>query len=100
MADLRVLIVGLGHMGLAHGRAYDKIDGYEIVGLCARSAKSRTDLPEAWGHLPRFSDYYEALLPRLRGTTSACLANRRLPEGHSSPDHVGSTSSPKSVRPR
>ena len=61
MADLRVLIVGLGHMGLAHGRAYDKIDGYEIVGLCARSAKSRTDLPEAWDHLPRFSDYYEAL---------------------------------------
>lgn len=61
MADLRVLIVGLGHMGLAHGRAYDRIDGYEIVGLCARSAKNRTDLPESWSHLPRFSDYHEAL---------------------------------------
>jgi predicted dehydrogenase len=61
MAALRVLLVGLGHMGMAHGRAYDSLDGYEIVGLCARGVRQRTDLPESWSGIPRFSDYYEAL---------------------------------------
>lgn len=61
MADLRVLLVGLGHQGLAHGRAYDAVEGYELAGLCARSVHSRTDLPEHWQGIPRFSDYHEAL---------------------------------------
>ncbi|WP_413988209.1 Gfo/Idh/MocA family protein [Labrys okinawensis] len=61
MAPLRVLLVGLGHMGMAHGRAYDSLEGYEIAGLCARSIHSRMDLPDHWRPIPRFPDYYEAL---------------------------------------
>ncbi|MGH7120029.1 MAG: Gfo/Idh/MocA family protein [Acetobacteraceae bacterium] len=58
---LRVLVVGLGHMGLTHARAYQKLDGYELAGLCARSVMERRDLPSEWSDLPRFADYGEAL---------------------------------------
>ncbi len=58
---LRVLIVGLGHMGLSHGRAYESLEGYEIAGLCARGIAARDDLPASWAGLPRFPDYGEAL---------------------------------------
>ncbi|HEV7284413.1 MAG TPA: gfo/Idh/MocA family oxidoreductase, partial [Kaistia sp.] len=36
MAKQRVLVVGLGNMGMSHALAYAKIDGYELVGLCTR----------------------------------------------------------------
>ncbi|HXT08331.1 MAG TPA: Gfo/Idh/MocA family oxidoreductase [Roseiarcus sp.] len=61
MDTLRVLLVGLGHMGMTHGRAYDVIDGYEIAGLCARGIKARTDLPDKWRDIPRYADFYQAL---------------------------------------
>ncbi len=60
-SKLRVLVVGLGHMGLSHARAYERLDGFELAGLCARSIATRTDLPAAWSNLPRFADYAEAL---------------------------------------
>ena len=58
---LRVLVVGLGHMGLSHGRAYESLDGFELAGLCARGVANRHDLPASWADLPRFADYREAL---------------------------------------
>ena len=58
---LRVLVVGLGHMGLTHARAYERIDGFALAGLCARSVAVRADLPERWAGLPRFADYGAAL---------------------------------------
>lgn len=59
--DLRVLVVGLGNMGMSHTRAYERLDGYELAGLCARSIASRRDLPDSWRHLPRFADFHAAL---------------------------------------
>lgn len=56
---LRVLVVGLGHMGLTHAAAYERIDGYELAGLCARS--DRAQLPARWANLPRYTDYGTAL---------------------------------------
>jgi len=62
MADaLRVLVVGLGHMGLTHAAAYNRLDGFELAGLCARSIATRADLPARWSALPCFADYGEAL---------------------------------------
>ncbi len=58
---LRVLVVGLGNMGASHARAYHKLDGFELAGLCARGIAARTDLPAAWADVPRFADYGEAL---------------------------------------
>ena len=43
--NLRVLIVELGKMGMAHARAYDKIDGFELAGLCESSIANRANLP-------------------------------------------------------
>lgn len=59
--DLRVLVVGLGNMGISHARAYERLDGYELAGLCARSIASRRDLPDGWRHVPRFADFHAAL---------------------------------------
>lgn len=59
--ELKVLVVGLGHMGMSHAKAYERIAGYRLAGLCARSIARRDDLPERWSDLPRFSDYHKAL---------------------------------------
>ena len=61
MTSLRVLVVGLGHMGVSHGKAYDKLEGYELCGLCVRGISKPVELPESWAALPRYADYGEAL---------------------------------------
>ena len=60
---LRVLVVGCGHMGTSHARAYHRMaDDFEIVGLVARGAASRLKLNvEFGGRYAEFADYGEAL---------------------------------------
>lgn len=58
---VRVLVVGCGHMGTSHARAYDKLGVFEIVGLVSRGPESRGRLSEELGGLPTFGDYSEAL---------------------------------------
>ena len=57
----RVLVVGLGTMGMSHARAYRAIDGFELVGLCTRNAAARGDLDKAFPGLPRYEHLTEAL---------------------------------------
>ncbi len=59
--NLRVLVVGLGNMGLSHARAYHALEGFEVAGLCARSISMRHDLPSAWSSVPRFADFTTAV---------------------------------------
>jgi predicted dehydrogenase len=56
----RVLVVGLGNMGLSHARAYAKLPGFEIAGVCSRSVRSMTRPPEVAG-APAFSSFDAAL---------------------------------------
>ena len=56
-AKLRVLVVGLGHMGVTHAKAYNRIDGYQLAGLCCRSIAKRNDIIKAWPDVARFADY-------------------------------------------
>jgi predicted dehydrogenase len=56
----RVLVVGLGNMGMSHALAYARIDGYEVVGVCERRIAERK-LPEALAKARRFSKFEEAL---------------------------------------
>jgi predicted dehydrogenase len=56
----RVLVVGLGNMGLSHARAYAKLAGFEIAGVCSRSVRTMTRPPEVAG-APAFSSFDEAL---------------------------------------
>ena len=62
MQDIRVLVVGLGNMGLSHARAYKAIDGFEIAGLCSRDIAQRPEIAAEFPGPPQFSDYYEALV--------------------------------------
>ncbi|HVO03416.1 MAG TPA: Gfo/Idh/MocA family oxidoreductase [Candidatus Cybelea sp.] len=57
---LRVLVVGLGNMGMSHAKAYARIDGFEVAGLCERRIADRT-LPTELARAPRYADYREAL---------------------------------------
>jgi len=61
MKDIRVLVVGLGNMGLSHARAYQSIDGFEIAGLCSRNIGEREDLTAEFPGVPKFNDFAEAL---------------------------------------
>lgn len=62
-AKLRVLVVGCGHMGTSHARAFHGMPvECEIVGLVARGAASRRKLnAEFGGRYPEFGDYAGAL---------------------------------------
>lgn len=62
MSDaLRVLVVGLGHMGMSHAHAYDRIAGYELAGLCDRRFASPDDAFDKWPDVPRYADFADAL---------------------------------------
>lgn len=55
---LRVLVVGLGNMGLSHAQAYHANPGFDIVGLANRSAVS---LPAALQVYARYGSFEEGL---------------------------------------
>ncbi|MEW9808286.1 Gfo/Idh/MocA family protein [Mesorhizobium sp. ZMM04-5] len=59
-APVKILVVGLGFMGASHASAYHRNPGFEIVGLCTRTVKSKT-LPEELQGYPLYEDYDEAL---------------------------------------
>lgn len=54
----KVLVAGLGNMGISHALAYQKHDGFEVVALVNRSTPA---LPEALAVLPLYQDYNAAL---------------------------------------
>lgn len=60
---LRVLVVGCGHMGTSHARAYRQMAAdFEIVGLVSRGAESRRKLnADLGGGGAEFADYGDAL---------------------------------------
>lgn len=60
MANKRVLVVGLGNMGMSHALAYTRIPGFEVVGVCERRIAKR-ELPEALKDAKKFSDFDMAL---------------------------------------
>ena len=59
---IRVLVVGCGHMGASHARAYHEMPEFEIAGLVSRGPESRGRLNAALGGAyPEFDDYQDAL---------------------------------------
>src|SRR4051812_21403690 len=60
---LKVLVVGCGHMGVSHARAYRRMAAdFEIVGLVSRGEATRRKLnAEFGGPYPEFGDYFAAL---------------------------------------
>ncbi|MFM9197018.1 MAG: Gfo/Idh/MocA family protein, partial [Planctomycetia bacterium] len=59
---IRILVVGCGHMGTSHAKAYHALPEFEIVGVVARGEASRRRLLTALGaEYPQFSGFEEAL---------------------------------------
>jgi predicted dehydrogenase len=56
----RVLVVGLGNMGMSHAFAYTRIPGFEVVGVCERRIVKR-ELPPALANTARFANFEQAL---------------------------------------
>ena len=69
MKKKRVLVVGLGHMGMSHALAYARIPDFEVVGLCTRRI---ADASAAGGARGR------GALRRLRRRARRAHAGRRL----------------------
>jgi predicted dehydrogenase len=57
----RVLVVGLGNMGMSHALAYTRIPGFEVEGVCERRIASRT-LPDALKNVRKFDNFEKALV--------------------------------------
>ena len=60
MSRKRVLVVGLGNMGMSHALAYTRIPGFQVVGVCERRIAKR-DLPEALRGAAKFDNFDHAL---------------------------------------
>src|SRR5580658_9022848 len=56
----RVLVVGLGNMGMSHALAYTRIPGFEVVGVCERHIDKR-ELPEPLKGAKRYAKFETAL---------------------------------------
>jgi predicted dehydrogenase len=57
---VRVLLVGAGHMGAAHGRAFHELDGFELCGVVTRGESGST-LAAHLGGVAHFTDFEAAL---------------------------------------
>ncbi|MFA6714952.1 MAG: Gfo/Idh/MocA family oxidoreductase [Victivallaceae bacterium] len=60
MKEVKVLVVGCGHMGSSHARAYKKIDGFKIVGLVSPVSDCEK-LAQELNVSETFADYETAL---------------------------------------
>ena len=60
MKSKRVLVVGLGNMGMSHALAYARIPEFQIVGLCTRRIAEKK-LPDPLAGGERYSNYEQAL---------------------------------------
>jgi predicted dehydrogenase len=72
---IRVMVAGLGNMGLSHALAYHRNPGFEIVGLMNRS---KVDLPQELQSYPMYTEYYEAL----RGCNAQLVAVCTYTDSH------------------
>jgi predicted dehydrogenase len=73
----RVLVVGLGNMGMSHALAYTRIPGFEVVGVCERRIAQRK-LPDALMRAKKFDNFEEALDELKPGVVSI----NTLPDTH------------------
>ena len=56
----KVLVVGLGNMGMSHALAYTRIEGFAVAGVCTRRIAA-LDVPAALDGARRFADFDTAL---------------------------------------
>jgi predicted dehydrogenase len=75
---VKVLVVGCGHMGAAHARAYHGLEGFEVAGLVARRPGARERLARELGGCAVFGDFKEAI--EVTRPEAVCVAT--YPDSH------------------
>jgi len=60
-------------MGLSHARAYQALEGFELVGLCTRGASERRDLDAEFAGVPRFEEFETALAELKPEAVAICV---------------------------
>ena len=73
----RVLVVGLGNMGMSHALAYTRIPGFQVVGVCERRIASRK-LPDELKSAKKFDNFEKALAE----TKPDVVSINTLPDTH------------------
>ena len=58
---MSVLIVGVGHMGLAHAKAYQRLESCQIVGIVSRSIRTNKTVKALFPDVELFENYHDAL---------------------------------------
>ena len=58
---IRVLVVGCGNMGASHAKAYQGLEGFEIVGLVSKGTSKERLNADLGGGYALFNDFYWAL---------------------------------------
>ncbi len=73
MSDkIRVIVVGCGNMGSSHARAYKALDGFELVGLVARTSLRRSPLAKELGGIPEFDTLRKAIIETQPDAAAIC----------------------------
>ncbi len=73
MEKIKVLVVGCGNMGASHARAYNKLDGFEIVGIVdARKEAVDAFNESVGGNYKHFFDYAAALAETKPDAVAIC----------------------------
>lgn len=75
---IRVVVIGCGHMGSSHARAYAMLDGFELSGLVARGPKRRARLAEELGGTAQF----DSLGAAIKETQPQAVAICTYPDSH------------------
>ena len=73
----RVLVVGLGNMGMSHALAYTRIPGFQVVGVCERRIANRK-LPDELKSAKKFDNFEKALAE----TKPDVVSINTLPDTH------------------
>ncbi len=69
---IRILVVGCGNMGSSHARAYKMVDGFELVGLVARSPARRHPLAHELGGVEQFDSLDAAIISTQPHAVAIC----------------------------
>jgi predicted dehydrogenase len=69
MSNVRIAVIGVGHLGQHHARLLGSMDGVELVGICDINRARADEIGAKFG-APAFSDSRE-LLGRVEGVTVA-----------------------------
>jgi len=69
---IRIIVVGCGNMGSSHAWAYQKLDGFDLVGLVDKNPTIRENLSDELGGIDQYDDFDTALISKKPDAVAVC----------------------------